>query len=131
MLRDVTLDMGLGSRLALLGPNGAGKSTLLRLIAGTVKPTPPGEDEGSGGAGGKPSGQQGAGGQGGLEWRRGGGKKAARGLAVSAAATPTAQAAAAAAASAAGNVEQHANLKVVSGVVGVGGAVWEAWLRVW
>jgi iron complex transport system ATP-binding protein len=38
ILRDVTLSLGHGERLALVGPNGAGKSTLLRVLAGTLKP---------------------------------------------------------------------------------------------
>ena len=38
ILRDVTISLGHGERLALVGPNGAGKSTLLRVLAGTLKP---------------------------------------------------------------------------------------------
>jgi iron complex transport system ATP-binding protein len=39
ILRDVTLRLEPGERLALVGPNGAGKSTLLRVLAGTLRPT--------------------------------------------------------------------------------------------
>jgi iron complex transport system ATP-binding protein len=39
ILRDVTLALAAGERVALVGPNGAGKSTLLRAFAGTLKPT--------------------------------------------------------------------------------------------
>ena len=39
ILRDVTLGLAPGERVALVGPNGAGKSTLLRAMAGTLKPT--------------------------------------------------------------------------------------------
>jgi iron complex transport system ATP-binding protein len=37
-LRDVSLHVASGERVAIIGPNGAGKSTLLRLIAGLVPP---------------------------------------------------------------------------------------------
>jgi iron complex transport system ATP-binding protein len=37
-LRDVSLHVGAGERVAIIGPNGAGKSTLLRLVAGLVAP---------------------------------------------------------------------------------------------
>jgi ABC-2 type transport system ATP-binding protein/lipopolysaccharide transport system ATP-binding protein len=42
VLDDVSINIGVGERIALLGSNGAGKSTLLRLMAGIYKP-----DEGS------------------------------------------------------------------------------------
>jgi iron complex transport system ATP-binding protein len=38
ILRDITISLGHGERLALVGPNGAGKSTLLRVLAGTLRP---------------------------------------------------------------------------------------------
>lgn len=38
-LRDVSLEVASGGRLALIGRNGAGKSTLLRLMAGICEPT--------------------------------------------------------------------------------------------
>jgi iron complex transport system ATP-binding protein len=37
-LRDVTLTIDSGERVAIVGPNGAGKSTLLRVIAGLLRP---------------------------------------------------------------------------------------------
>jgi iron complex transport system ATP-binding protein len=37
-LRDVSLHIAAGERVAIIGPNGAGKSTLLRLVAGLVTP---------------------------------------------------------------------------------------------
>jgi iron complex transport system ATP-binding protein len=39
VLRDVTLEIGPGERIALVGPNGVGKSTLLRLLTGIVRPS--------------------------------------------------------------------------------------------
>ena len=38
-VRDVTLRIARGERVALIGPNGAGKSTLLRVITGLLRPT--------------------------------------------------------------------------------------------
>ncbi len=38
-LRDITLSLNQGDRVALVGHNGAGKSTLLRLMAGIYEPT--------------------------------------------------------------------------------------------
>src|SRR5690242_15921355 len=38
-LRDITLSLRRGARVALVGHNGAGKSTLLRLMAGIYEPT--------------------------------------------------------------------------------------------
>jgi iron complex transport system ATP-binding protein len=38
VLRDVTVSVGRGERLALAGPNGSGKTTLLRLLGGALRP---------------------------------------------------------------------------------------------
>jgi len=38
VLRDVTLAIAAGERVALIGPNGAGKSTLLRVVTGLLTP---------------------------------------------------------------------------------------------
>jgi len=38
ILRDVSLRIGDGERLAVVGPNGAGKSTLMKIILGVVEP---------------------------------------------------------------------------------------------
>lgn len=38
ILRDVTIELPVGSLVAVIGPNGAGKSTLLRTLAGDLHP---------------------------------------------------------------------------------------------
>jgi phosphonate transport system ATP-binding protein len=38
-LRDITLDIAQGERVAVIGPSGAGKTTLLRLLAGHIQPS--------------------------------------------------------------------------------------------
>jgi phosphonate transport system ATP-binding protein len=38
VLRDVSLEVQTGQRVALIGPSGAGKTTLLRLVAGVIAP---------------------------------------------------------------------------------------------
>lgn len=42
-LRDVTLTLHRGDRLALVGSNGSGKTTLLRLLHGVIDPQQPGQ----------------------------------------------------------------------------------------
>jgi heme exporter protein A len=39
VLRELSLELPLGSTLAVIGPNGAGKSTLLRILATLLRPT--------------------------------------------------------------------------------------------
>lgn len=39
VLRDVDLDVPVGSRLGIVGVNGVGKSTLLRILAGVLRPS--------------------------------------------------------------------------------------------
>ena len=39
VLRDVSLSLAAGERVALMGRNGAGKSTLLRCLGGLIEPT--------------------------------------------------------------------------------------------
>jgi ATPase subunit of ABC transporter with duplicated ATPase domains len=39
VLRDITINVEAGERIAIIGPNGAGKTTLMRLLAGELKPT--------------------------------------------------------------------------------------------
>lgn len=39
LVRDVSLSIEQGDRLAIVGPNGAGKTTLLRMLAGTLRPS--------------------------------------------------------------------------------------------
>jgi ABC-2 type transport system ATP-binding protein len=38
-VRDVSLDIGMGTRYALVGKNGAGKTTLLKMLVGLIAPT--------------------------------------------------------------------------------------------
>ncbi|MCU1469706.1 MAG: hypothetical protein JWQ39_855 [Glaciihabitans sp.] len=38
-LRDVSLDIAMGTTVGLIGPNGSGKSTLLKIIGGILSPT--------------------------------------------------------------------------------------------
>jgi iron complex transport system ATP-binding protein len=39
LVRDISLKVLTGDRLAIIGPNGAGKTTLLRLLSGMARPT--------------------------------------------------------------------------------------------
>jgi branched-chain amino acid transport system ATP-binding protein len=39
IIRDVTMDVRTGERIALIGPNGAGKSTLFNMISGRFQPS--------------------------------------------------------------------------------------------
>lgn len=39
IIRNVTMDVAAGERIAIIGPNGAGKSTLFNLISGRLQPT--------------------------------------------------------------------------------------------
>jgi ATPase subunit of ABC transporter with duplicated ATPase domains len=39
VLKDVTINVEGGERIAIIGPNGAGKTTLMRLLAGELHPT--------------------------------------------------------------------------------------------
>jgi len=38
-LKDISLDVKFGEKIAILGPNGAGKTTLVKLISGQARPT--------------------------------------------------------------------------------------------
>lgn len=39
VLRNITLTIGKGDRVAVVGPNGAGKSTLFKIVSGILKPS--------------------------------------------------------------------------------------------
>lgn len=39
IIRDITMDVAPGERIALIGPNGAGKSTLFNMISGRFQPS--------------------------------------------------------------------------------------------
>jgi ATPase subunit of ABC transporter with duplicated ATPase domains len=39
VLKDITINVEAGERIAIIGPNGAGKTTLMRCLAGELRPT--------------------------------------------------------------------------------------------
>lgn len=39
VLKDITLNLSSGQRLAIMGPSGSGKTTLLRIVMGLLRPT--------------------------------------------------------------------------------------------
>jgi ABC-type nitrate/sulfonate/bicarbonate transport system ATPase subunit len=56
LLRDASLAIGAGERVALVGPNGAGKTTLVRVLLGLVQPAEGSVHRPAGGAGYVPQG---------------------------------------------------------------------------